>query len=153
MQSYAVEAKKGNRMMPRHRRRLLTARWLITRLLTARFGLALPALLSLARCADTPAGPQRLAAAPPAAAAPSRPAPTAIPVATLDPDGKPILFNDPPAPANSPLCGRQAEEANAVAAAIQGPRLAASGICASFTCYDALTATYLGADGYRHVCR
>jgi hypothetical protein len=71
----------------------------------------------------------------------------------LDETGKPILFNDPPAPPDTPLCGREAREANAIGATLQGPRVAGSGICASFACYDPLTATYIGADGYRHVCR
>ena len=68
-------------------------------------------------------------------------------------DAKPVPFNDPPAAPDTPLCGRQAQERNAIGAALQGQKVAASGICAGFACYDPLTATYIGADGYRHVCR
>lgn len=112
------------------------------RMRAARHGLLLVALLGVARCAEplpAGAGPLRPAAA----------APAASPVA----DGKPVLFNDPPARPDTPLCGRQAQEVNAIGAVLQGPRVAASGICARFACYDPLTASYLGADGYRHVCR
>ncbi len=76
-----------------------------------------------------------------------------VPAAPIDENGKPILFNDPPAPPDTPLCGREARERNAIGSQIQGARVASSGICASFACYDPLTATYLGADGYTHVCR
>ena len=72
---------------------------------------------------------------------------------SLDSNGKPVLFNDPPASPDTPLCGRQAREVNAIGTTLQGARVATSGICSSFACYDPLTATYIGADGYRHVCR
>lgn len=66
---------------------------------------------------------------------------------------EPVLFNDPPASPDTPLCGKQAQEINAIGAVLQASRVATSGICARFACYDPLTATYIGADGYRHVCR
>lgn len=70
-----------------------------------------------------------------------------------DQNGKPILFNDPPASPDTLLCGLQAREANAIGASLPSARLASIAACASFTCYDPLTATYIGADSYRHVCR
>ncbi len=86
------------------------------------------------------------------------PAQTIMPAAAvaavpLDENGKPVLFNDPPTSPETPLCGREARELNSIGSEIQGTRVASSGICASFACYDPLTATYIGADGYRHVCR
>ena len=63
------------------------------------------------------------------------------------------LSNDPSASVDTPLCGRQARDANAIADTLLPSRLAASGACAGFACYDPLTATYIGADGFRHVCR
>jgi hypothetical protein len=126
------------------------------RMRAARYGLLLVALLGVARCAEplpAGAGPLRPAAAAPAAATPPRRPAAAAPAASPVADGKPVLFNDPPARPDTPLCGRQAQEVNAIGAVLQGPRVAASGICARFACYDPLTASYLGADGYRHVCR
>ena len=99
------------------------------------------------------AHPAAKAPATPPAAAPAAPPAVSGVAAAPDADSKPVLFNDPPARPDTPLCGRQAQEADAIGAALQGPRVAASGICASFACYDPLTATYIGADGYRHVCR
>ncbi|WP_428394708.1 hypothetical protein [Lichenicoccus sp.] len=111
--------------------------------------LLLLGLLALSRCAEAP-HPAVIAVRAPATVAPV--ARLVVPGA-LDANGKPIPFNDPPAPPDTPLCGRQARETNAIGASLLAPRLAATGICASFTCYDPLTATYLGADGDRHVCR
>jgi hypothetical protein len=114
-------------------------------------GLPMLALLALARCAaPVPHATPEAMRAPLPASAPGAFAPPAV---ALDENGKPILFNDPSAPPDTPLCGREAQEANAIGAALQGSRVAASGICAAFACYDPLTATYIGADGYRHVCR
>ena len=139
----------------------------------ARSGLLLLASLGVARCTEppsgmTPPGTTSPAAAHPAVTAAPAAQPAAQPAATpgtaaaaqagptgdaVDAGSKPVLFNDPPARPDTPLCGHQAQEANAIGAALQGPRVTASGICASFACYDPLTATYIGADGYRHVCR
>ena len=109
----------------------------------------LATLLTQGRCAAPPAVPKparpfvvRIAPPPTASAA----------AIASDDNGRPVLFNDPSAPPDTPLCGRQAREANADAAALQDG-MAASGVCAAFACYDPLTATYVGADGYRHVCR
>ena len=129
-----------------------------------RVGLLLSVSLGVAHCAAPPTAP----APGPAIASQAAPAPASLPPASLpaaasgvatgsgtapDADGKPVLFNDPPARPDTPFCGRQAREVDAIGATLQGPRVAASGICASFACYDPLTATYIGADGYRHVCR
>ena len=139
--------------------------------LRPRAALTLVILLATTRCAEPPAprpiatrpaGPAnpaaRLSAQPPAQV-PAQMPPGASRAQPL-PDGtaagqdaKPVPFNDPPAAPDTPLCGRQAQESNAIGAALQGQRVAASGICAGFACYDPLTATYIGVDGYRHVCR
>ncbi len=130
-------------------------------------GLLLAPLAGLAGCAEPAPVPAPVSPAPViiGAARPAATAPGTTPgmapgaagpgqeAAGLDASGKPVLFNDPPAPPDTSLCGRQAREANAIGVTLQGPRVAASGICASFACYDPLTATYVGADGYRHVCR
>jgi hypothetical protein len=125
-------------------------------------GLVLASVVGLAGCAEPAAAPAPvgIGVARPAATAPTTPpgttSGTTVPgqeAASLDGSGKPVLFNDPPAPPDTALCGRQAREANTIGVTLQGSRVAASGICASFACYDPLTATYVGADGYRHVCR
>ncbi|TLU74270.1 hypothetical protein [Lichenicoccus roseus] len=132
---------------------------------------ALGLVVALAGCAAPPPAPLPVAAAPHVAApAPaSQPSQQSTPVPTLNPNtspgpgippsasldenGHPILFNDPPASPDTPLCGREARERNAIGAQIQAARVASSGVCSSFACYDPLTATYIGADGYTHVCR
>ncbi len=108
---------------------------------------ALAATLALAGCADTPppeAAPTAVVAAPP-------PRAEGI-VLSPQPQGV-VLANDPSAPADTPLCGAQAREANAVDQSLLPQQYAQAGICSSFACYDPATATYIGADGYRHVCR
>ncbi len=113
-------------------------------------GLAwLGATLALTGCADTPPLP------PPAApvavpAAPPRPGGIVL---APQPEGAPALVNDPSAPADTPLCGVQAREADAVSQSLLPQQYAEAGICSGFACYDPATATYIGADGYRHVCR
>ena len=121
----------------------------VRRRLRPQAAMLMGALFGVAGCAGPPRTIEPVAAAAPA---PSRPLAVA-PVASVGPDGKPVLFNDPPAAPDTPLCGRQALEANTIGAQLQGAAVAGSGICGSFACYDPLTATYIGADGYRHVCR
>ena len=113
-------------------------------------GLWLGATLALAGCADTPPPPP--AAPPVAAVAPAAPQAGGI-VLTPQPGGAPALANDPSAPADTPLCGLQAREADAIGQSLLSQQYAEAGICSSFACYDPATATYIGADGYRHVCR
>ncbi len=116
--------------------------------------LLLLGLLGLGRCEPPPpppAVPRATAGVPAAVPVPVRQATAADDAALAE--GKPPLLNDPSAAPNTPLCGQQARERNAIGAALQAPQLAASGVCAGFACYDPLTATYLGADGYEHVCR
>lgn len=106
----------------------------------------------LAGCEDTPAP------APTAAETPAKPvtppAASGI-VLTPQPEGGSgaALVNDPSAPADSPVCGPAAREAASIGQTLLSRQAATAGICSSFTCYDPATATYLGADGYRHVCR
>ncbi len=112
--------------------------------------LSLGATLALAGCADTPPPPP---AAAPVAAVPAPPPRSGGIVLSPQPEGAPALANDPSAPADTPLCGIQAREANAVSQSLLAQQYAEAGICSSFACYDPATATYIGADGYRHVCR
>ncbi|WP_419730409.1 hypothetical protein [Lichenicola sp.] len=70
-----------------------------------------------------------------------------------NPAGAVALTNDPSAPADTPLCGVAARETNAIGQAVLSRQYASAGICSSFACYDPATATYIGSDGYRHVCR
>lgn len=104
----------------------------------------------LAACDETPApAPAPVAAAAVAAA----PAHTGI-VLSPQPGGNgAVMTNDPSAPADTPLCGMAARERSDIGKALLGRQYADAGICSSFACYDAATATYIGADGYRHVCR
>lgn len=124
--------------------------------------------LALSGCDDTPVAAPLVAAVPssaapsPVAGAASSPAPRAAEatLANTDQDqagsqesSAPVLLNDPSAPPGTPLCGTAARESNALSQALLSRQYAQSGQCASYACYDAATATYIGADGYRHVCR
>ncbi len=114
--------------------------------------------LCLAGCEDAPAPAPVPTAATAAAVAPA-PAvhgivlsPQADSEAAAPPAGV-VLTNDPSAPTDTPLCGIAAREADAIGQALLPRQYASSGICQSFACYDPATATYIGLDGYRHVCR
>ncbi len=114
-------------------------------------------VLALAGCEDAPAP----APAPSVAAAPAlAPAASGGIVLSPQPDSgaasppaEPVLANDPSAPTNTPLCGAAVRETDAIGQALLPRQYAAAGICQSFACYDPATATYIGRDGYRHVCR
>lgn len=109
--------------------------------------------LAVAGCEDAPPAPPASPA--PVAEAPAQPAaaPAGI-VLTPQPGASGVaLTNDPSAPADTPLCGMAAREADAIAQGLLPRQYATAGICSGFACYDPATATYLGADGYRHVCR
>jgi len=77
----------------------------------------------------------------------------ATPAPPVDRSLKPQLGEDPPAADATPLCGTAARERAAIGAELPRSGMAAAGPCDGYACYDPLTATYLGADGYRHVCR
>ncbi|MCQ8276850.1 hypothetical protein NFI95_00095 [Acetobacteraceae bacterium KSS8] len=64
-----------------------------------------------------------------------------------------VLPNDPSAPTNTPLCGIAAQENNAMTRQLMPRQYAEAGQCTAYACYDVATATYIGADGFRHVCR
>ncbi|MCW4583291.1 BA14K family protein [Gluconacetobacter entanii] len=66
---------------------------------------------------------------------------------------EPVLVNDPSAPADTPLCGHAAREANAIGATIHPDITPERSSCAANACFDPQTGTYIGADGNRHVCR
>ena len=66
---------------------------------------------------------------------------------------EPVLVNDPSAPADTPLCGHAAREANAIGATIHPDITPLRSSCAANACFDPQTGTYIGADGNRHVCR
>jgi len=107
-------------------------------------------LLSLAACADQP---EDAPAAKPVAKIPPQDFAPGTQVEAPPPANEAQLTNDPSAPTDTPLCGSAAREANAIAAA-NYPQPAMSGnACVMSACYDAQTATYIGADGNRHVCR
>ncbi len=113
---------------------------------------------ALSGCADTPAPvPVPAAAAAPAGPAPQRAAAPVIAGSDQDPAQAgatlPVSLNDPSAPVDTPLCGTAARENNGLGQSLLPRQYAEAGQCASFACYDPATATYLGADGYRHVCR
>lgn len=114
--------------------------------------LACVAALALAGCDDTPTAPVTTTSAPTPAAAPA--AATGGIVLNPQQGGTgATLVNDPSAPADAPVCGKAAREADAIGQSLLGRQYATAGACSSFACYDPATATYLGADGYRHVCR
>ncbi len=120
--------------------------------------LMVPAL-GLAGCEDAPA-PAAVPVPAPAASAARPAAPGGI-VLTPQPDGGAgpgpqggvVLANDPSAPADTPLCGGGARERNAIGQSLLPRQYAEAGVCSGFACYDPATATYIGIDGYRHVCR
>lgn len=64
-----------------------------------------------------------------------------------------ILTNDPSAPADTPLCGHAAREANGIGATIHPDITPTASSCAANACFDAQTGTYIAADGSRRVCR
>ncbi len=129
--------------------------------------------LALSGCDDTPVAAPAVAAMPPSAApSPASPPaagagavatqPPAVPAALASTDqdqagsqgtSAPVLFNDPSAPPGTPLCGLAAQESDAISRTLLPRQYAQAGQCATYACYDAATATYIGADGYRHVCR
>ena len=125
--------------------------------------------LPLSGCDEPPgAAPTISAGAAPTMAAPPPSPPGAVPSQTgivagtdqaqAQPSGStgstgPVLLNDPSAPSGTPLCGMAARESNALGQALLSRQYAQAGQCATYACYDAATATYIGADGYRHVCR
>lgn len=116
---------------------------------------ALGAGMSLAGCADTP--PTTAPAGPVAAVTSDAPDATGgivlHPTTGGDGTAPVMLVNDPSAPLDTPLCGMAAREANAIGQTLLSRQYATVGICSSYACYDPATATYIGADGYRHVCR
>ena len=119
-------------------------------------GLVCAAALALAGCDDTTPPPAAVTSAP-AAAAPAQAQAQVTGGIVLNPQegagGGLQLANDPSAPMNTPLCGTAAREADAIGQSLLSRQYATAGACSSFACYDPATATYLGADGYRHVCR
>lgn len=118
-------------------------------------------LAALAGCEDAPQAPPATgAAAAQPAQAPGGVAPATV--AAVSPQANAAddagqtataLLNDPSAPSNTPLCGIAAQETNALSRQLLSRQYAEAGQCAAYACYDAATATYIGADGYRHVCR
>ena len=99
-------------------------------------------------------------------------APTALPAAATEPTAGPTVApvagaesgstaegigmvpsNDPSAPLDTPLCGRAAREQNQAAATIASDVVSGGGACVQTACFDPLTDTFIGADGYRHVCQ
>ncbi|WP_373318213.1 hypothetical protein [Ameyamaea chiangmaiensis] len=105
---------------------------------------------ALAGCADQT--PQATASQPATHIPPQDFAPGTV-VEGPPPANEAQLTNDPSAPANTPLCGTAAREANQIAAANYPEPGRSGNACVLSACYDAQTATYIGADGNRHICR
>lgn len=118
-------------------------------------------LVLLASCAspEAPLPGTAAALAPPPPPAPTRTAPSFSPAdeQSAGPGpvaaGETVAVNDPSAPPDTPLCGRAAHERIAAAAAIAPDVADGAGACAATACFDPLTDTFIGADGYRHVCQ
>lgn len=124
-------------------------------------------LLTLGACADAPATTTAASTPPPHPRIPiqqflpdNTPPPGTAPVpavsATTDAGATPpelARVNDPSAPLDTPLCGRAARETIAAGAALLPGVIPAAGACAETACFDPLTDTYIGADGWRHVCQ
>lgn len=117
----------------------------------------------LTGCADEGAAPAVRANPPPASAGVERarpaqtpafpPADEQAPASATDQAGTPLTQNDPSAPLDTPLCGRAARERNQIGAALEPDVVAAAGACAQTACFDPATDTFIGADGFRHVCQ
>ncbi len=116
------------------------------------------AVATLASCAFLVTG---CGTEPPAETAAPTPRPPAFRIQTFPPTSAPAgggepapsAANDPSAPPDTPLCGTASREANIAAAPLSPHTEADGGACLATACYDALTDTYIGADGYRHVCQ
>ncbi len=127
---------------------------------TSRAFVALSGLLALAACAEPPPSPPGVAASgpvrpetpPPAPFSPEAAAENALPAVAGAPEAE-AKVNDPSAPADTPLCGRAARERIADDAAIEPDVIEGAGACAETACFDPATDTFIGADGYRHVCQ
>lgn len=122
-------------------------------ILRSRFCATLAALL-LGACTHHAPAPH-VAARP--AATPGRIPPQDFAPGLTGEEGAPpagtILTNDPSAPADTPLCGHAAREANAIGATIHPEVTPTASSCAANACFDAQTGTYIAADGSRRVCR
>ncbi|GCE84347.1 hypothetical protein MSKU9_2488 [Komagataeibacter diospyri] len=125
--------------------------------ITIRF-CAMGAALLLAGCAGQAAHrPAPRPAAGQAATPPGRIPPQDFAPGLTGEEGTPpqgaILTNDPSAPADTPLCGHAAREANSIGATIHPDITPTASSCAANACFDAQTGTYIAADGSRRVCR
>ncbi|MDG6093594.1 hypothetical protein LOC54_00450 [Acetobacter sp. AN02] len=74
-------------------------------------------------------------------------------VAETPPPAGVTLVNDPSAPADTPLCGTAAREANAISATNYPQPLSTGNSCTANACFDPSTVTYIASDGTRRVCR
>ncbi len=81
---------------------------------------------------------------------PEQPAPPALPAGAQAGSER---ADDPSAPLDTPLCGRVDREASAAGAAISPAMTTSGNACLGNACFDPSTDTYIGADGYRHVCQ
>lgn len=63
------------------------------------------------------------------------------------------LVNDPSAPADTPLCGTAAREAQATAQQNYSKPLGVGNSCTQNACFNTQTGTYIAADGTARVCR
>ncbi len=120
----------------------------------------------LGACADETATTTTAASTPPHPKIPIQqflpdntppPGTTAAPAAPADNGGaapeQAARVNDPSAPLETPLCGRAARDTIAAGAAVSPAVIPGAGACDQTACFDPLTDTYIGADGWRHVCQ
>ncbi len=123
---------------------------------------AVAAVLILSGCADDESPST---AAPPPSAVAARPAfkvqsflpdePTPPPQSAQDAasSAAPARTNDPSAPIDTPLCGQAEREASNFGAMISPGVTSSGNACLGTACFDPATGTFVGADGYRHVCQ
>ncbi|AQU87782.1 hypothetical protein B0W47_10170 [Komagataeibacter nataicola] len=124
--------------------------------LRSRFCATMAVLLLGACTHDAPHTPAPRTAARPAATPGRIPPQDFAPGLTGEESAPPAsatLTNDPSAPADTPLCGHAAREANAMSATIHPEVTPTASTCAANACFDAQTGTYIAADGSRRVCR
>ncbi len=105
--------------------------------------------VGLTGCAEKT--PEATASVPPARIPPQEFPPGTV--TETPPPENVTLVNDPSAPANTPLCGTAAREANAMGAAMYPQPLSSGNACTQNACFDPATQTYIASDNTRRVCR
>ncbi len=118
------------------------------------------AVLTLSGCADD-ASPSAVAPSSAPAARPAFKVQSFLPEEPAPPQSAqgaasnvgPARANDPSAPIDTPLCGQAEREASNFGAMISPAVTSSGNACLGTACFDPATGTFVGADGYRHVCQ